>query len=82
MPTPRNAFTATGVGSLLYVLGGYDGADPMPNVMSYDPAADTWRECEPLTTPRDSLTCSTAGGESRDESSSDRMYRVCVMETK
>jgi hypothetical protein len=37
---------------LLYVLGGYNGIDPVPTVEVYDPATNMWRTVTGMPTAR------------------------------
>jgi N-acetylneuraminic acid mutarotase len=65
-PLPRglNHVCAVGLGSSLYILGGFDpttGNRPVDTTYAYDPPTDTWSPRAPMPTPRGALACAAIG---------------------
>jgi len=61
-PLPRalNHVCAVGIGSTLFVIGGFDptiGNRPVDSTYAFDPATNTWSSCAPMPTPRGALAC-------------------------
>lgn len=66
LPVPVNHAAAAGLGSKLYVLGGYQSpqglAGPNKVVQIYDPARQTWSQGSLLPTARGGLTATVLDG--------------------
>lgn len=62
LPQPCSAASAQGLGSLVYVVGGYDGQHALGQTAVYDPAADTWTLGPALNTPRYALATAVLAG--------------------
>jgi len=55
MPNPRSQAAAAVLGSVVYVVGGFDGARLVAPTYAYDVTTDRWREVAAILTPRDHL---------------------------
>ncbi len=62
MAVARYMATAVGLNGLLYVMGGYDGIDPLTTVEVYNPASNTWRKVTGMPTARWSLGAGAING--------------------
>ncbi len=65
-PLPRslNHVCAIGMGSTLYVIGGFDpitGNRPVDSTYAFDPATNTWSLRAPMPTRRGALACAAVG---------------------
>jgi N-acetylneuraminic acid mutarotase len=52
MTVARYEATAVGLNGLLYVMGGYNGIEPLTTVEMYNPATKTWRTVSGMPTAR------------------------------
>src|SRR5207244_4203060 len=61
-PSALALSSATGVGTLVLVAGGFDGDQSEGQSHLYDPATDTWTAAGGLVTPRHAGFLGVAGG--------------------
>ena len=52
MAVPRYQATAVAMNGLLYVIGGYNGSDPVHTAEVYDPTTNRWRTLTGMPTRR------------------------------
>src|SRR6266511_4393357 len=63
LPRPLHHATASAVGGLLYVVGGYTEAwNPVDTVFEYNPATDRWHERARMPTARGALAAGVIDG--------------------
>jgi N-acetylneuraminic acid mutarotase len=62
MTVARYWATAVGLNGKLYVIGGYNGIDPVTTVEMYDPATNRWRTVSGMPTERWSPGAGAIGG--------------------
>lgn len=64
LPRPLNHVCAVGIGTTLYVIGGFDpttGNRPVDVTYAFDPTTNTWSLRAPMPTPRGALACAAVG---------------------
>ena len=52
LPSERFGLRATLVGDVLFVTGGYDGANYLTSILSWDPVAESWQQVGDLAVAR------------------------------
>ena len=52
LPSPRFGLRATLVDDILFVTGGYDGANYLTSILSWDPVAESWQQAGDLAVAR------------------------------
>jgi N-acetylneuraminic acid mutarotase len=61
LPTARSHHAAVTVGSVVYVLGGHDGAVIVAIVLTYDSTEDTWSQVSPMPARRHAFAACAVG---------------------
>ena len=62
MSTARSAPAAAVFDGKLYLMGGYDGRNPLSSVERYDPAKNTWEAVAPMFTARGGSAAAVVDG--------------------
>ena len=53
LPSPRTGLRATFIDDIFFVTGGYDGANYLTSILSWDPVAESWQHAGDLAVARD-----------------------------
>ena len=62
IPTARSELSASVVNGLIYVIGGWDGAQPLTTVEVYNSATNTWKQVADIPTARRRHSTSVVNG--------------------
>ncbi|MBI4419300.1 MAG: hypothetical protein HY560_00600, partial [Gemmatimonadetes bacterium] len=61
LPRAQSGHAAAQAGGLIYLVGGFDGTNPLATAQVYDPVADSWDALPPMSLARDEVAA--AAGE-------------------